>query len=155
MRADRIWSSFKDLPLLGRLFASTVAGVCLFGSIASIAAIRSPAAAQPPPSINGNCNNFGNHNTNCNTFNFGPQKLQFTDALGAVLLAKLPKENGIDILAVGSPSDWNVGQQIYDFLKSNGYQVSIQRAGVLAPPPDGPLVWNTQNSVLTVAPSAR
>jgi hypothetical protein len=35
-----------------------------------------PAAnAQPaPPSVNGNCNNFGNNNFNCNTLNFGPPR---------------------------------------------------------------------------------
>lgn len=33
-----------------------------------------PAAAQAPPSgVNGNCNVFGNNNTNCNTFNIVPK----------------------------------------------------------------------------------
>lgn len=32
------------------------------------------ASAQTPPTINGNCNNFGSNNFNCNTVNVGPAR---------------------------------------------------------------------------------
>ena len=34
--------------------------------------IASAQTIGAPPSVSGNCNNFGNNNTNCNTFNLGP-----------------------------------------------------------------------------------
>lgn len=116
-----------------------------------------PAEAQAPlPSVNGNCNAIGNNNSACNTYNLGHTRLRFSRSLGAELLAKLPKGNPITIETVGSPSDWNVGVEIANFLFANGYNIArFDRIGVLSPPPDHPLEWNQKTSTLIVAPSVQ
>ncbi len=53
------------------------------------------ADAQQPPSVNGNCNNFGNYNVNCNTFNFGRMDRHLTDADKDWLLKNIPKDRSI------------------------------------------------------------
>jgi hypothetical protein len=50
-----------------------------------------PADAQAPPGgVNGNCNNFGNYNTNCNTFNFSPPPLQLTEKSHKIFFRRCP-----------------------------------------------------------------
>jgi hypothetical protein len=92
---------------------------------------------------------------NNTVINQAPGKLQFSDALGAELLAKIPNNKLINLMAVGSPSDQNVGLQIAKFLQAHGYQLSISIIGMMAPPPDRTLVWDAARSELIVAPSAR
>jgi hypothetical protein len=110
----------------------------------------------PPSGASGNFNyNQQGGVTNQTYINKAPQKLTFSDALGAELLAKLPKDKPINLMVVGSNSDASVGAQIADFLTANGYKVQISRIGILVPPPDHPLTWVAASSSLIVAASAQ
>jgi hypothetical protein len=144
-RQERDWTVW----LRGAAMAVYVAGVTPY-----LIWVAWPAHAQTPPSINGNCNNIGSNNFNCNTLNVVPQKLRFTDAVGEQLLSTIPK-GLVNVQAVGSLSDQNVGFQIANFLKSHGYFVQISRIGQMMPPPDRPLMWDAASATLTVAPSVR
>lgn len=104
------------------------------------------AGAQTPPAINGNCNQFGPNNgpinNNCNnTFNYGPRKLQFTDALKTFLLSKLPKDKPGVVNIIGmSQGDQITGHQILDFLMASGYKARLgETSGMTMPMPDKPL----------------
>jgi hypothetical protein len=111
---------------------------------------------RPSPGASGNFNiNQQGGNSYQTYINQAPEKLRFTDALGAELLTKIPKDKPISVVATGSASDLSVGQQIYNFLITNGYQVPLTTVGVLVPPLDRPLTRNAAASVLTVAPSVR
>jgi hypothetical protein len=60
-----------------------------------------PVSAQiPPGGVNGNCNNFGNNNTNCNTFNLGPVPRRIPDKQVADISAALRKSNPSGIIEV-------------------------------------------------------
>ena len=87
--------------------------------------------------------------------NHGTEKLKFTDILGQELLAKVPMGKPVNVRAIGSPSDQNVGIQIANFLRANGYQVEISVIGGVSPPPDHALTWDASRSQLNVAPSVR
>jgi hypothetical protein len=170
-----VWAANGDPSVLARNIILGVAGAALGGSVAIWAgyAVHDMAAysQQPTPGASmsdeskqpsSTPNQSGNFNsnqqggvTNQTYINQAPEKLKFTDALGAELLARLPKDKPITIRAVGSQSDQMVGIQIANFLKSNGYHIMIGLYGGISPPPDHPLTWNAIALELTVAPSVR
>jgi hypothetical protein len=86
-----------------------------------------------------------------------PEKLKFTAALGSELLTKIGKEKPVKIMAVGSSSDRNVGEQIGKFLHENGYVVTVMSIGVMGPPPEQPITLTELPSEwrLIVAPGVR
>jgi hypothetical protein len=117
---------------------------------------QAPSSPTPPPGASGNFNyNQQGGVANQTYINQAPPKLTFSDALGAELLAKLPKDKPINLMVVGSNSDAAVGMQIADFLTANRYKVQISRIGVLVPPPDHPLTWVAASSSLIIAANVR
>lgn len=70
-----LWKNWRPnrQQLIVGAFSYLLAIAWLIGSMIYISQ-RELAAQTPqiPPSVNGNCNSFGNHNSNCNTFNMGP-----------------------------------------------------------------------------------
>ena len=85
---------------------------------------RNADAQSPPPSINGNCNVFGNNNVNCNTFNVGPVQRHLSDADKADILARIPKTRNISIMTQTGDSDAaDLSGEIKSFLVSSGYFV--------------------------------
>lgn len=107
----------------------------------------------PPPSINGNCNALGNNNSLCN--NYGPQKLVFSEALGNLLLERMPIKKPVTLEAIGSPSDWKVGADIQAFLQKNGYSTDLSTIGMQVPPPMHKISLTIlpDHYILTVSPS--
>jgi hypothetical protein len=83
-------------------------------------------------SINGNCNAVGNGNSVCN----GPQKLQFSEEIGQALLQRMPEKKPVALTAVGSQTDIKIGMRFAQFLRQNGYIVTVAIVGMMAPPPD-------------------
>jgi hypothetical protein len=60
-----------------------------------------PVSAQVPPGgVNGNCNNFGNNNTNCNTFNLGPVPRRIPNKQVADISAALQNSKPSGIIEV-------------------------------------------------------
>jgi hypothetical protein len=115
-----------------------------------------PIGQAQGPTFNGNCNNFGNNNFNCNTLNFGPSRATFSDELGGQLLAHMPEKKPVSLQTVGSAADQQVGDSVKKFLEDHGFTVKRMSIGVMAPPPDRPFSFlDTPNQyVITVAPSA-
>ena len=135
--------------------------VALLGAAAAAAtiyqAVISPLSAQPTqPSLSGASGNF-NFNQQGGTVNQtyvnqAPPKLKFTEALGAEVVAKLPRDKPIRVAAVGSKADQAVGVEFANFLQSRGYTVTLALIGIMGPPPDHPLTWDADASQLIVAP---
>jgi hypothetical protein len=79
------------------------------------------------PSINtnntndtSNTSNTKNRSGGLNILNIiGPQRLPFDAAIGDQLASKLPTGKSIEILAVGSRTDWNIADQYVQYLKIN------------------------------------
>jgi hypothetical protein len=117
---NRGWTIYVRCPLLGRIILASMAGIVVFGAISSALTLVSPVEAQTipiTPSINGNCNAFGNNNSNCSTYYIGPQKLRLTDSIKSLLLSNIPKDKpGIVDIIGPSQEDQLVGHQILDFL---------------------------------------
>jgi hypothetical protein len=115
-----------------------------------------PAAVQAPtPTIQGNCNNIGNNNVNCNVF-VAPQRAQFTDELARQLLGLMPVKKPVDLQTIGGNEDQKIGSIVAEFLTKNGFSVQRTSIGMMAPPPDRPFAFNDsgQTYVVVVAPSA-
>ena len=122
--------------------------------------ITAPAdrIAQEMPQGSGNFSiNQQGGTVNQTYINQNQPKLTFTDAIAHELLSKIPNDKPIRVRAVGSVSDLQVGIQIANFLKKNGYKVELDTIGILAPPPEHALEIRDLPSerILTVTPAVR
>jgi len=116
--------------------------------------------ANSAPSINSNnTNNTKNQSGGTNILNIiGPQKLLFDASIGDQLASKLPTGKSIEIMAVGSRSDWNIADQYAQYLKAKGFAVSFSRSSETVPPLDHKITIRDDPTksplVVIVAPSA-
>ena len=62
--------------------------------------------------------------------------LAFDRAIADQMVGKLPRGKPIDVVAVGSPADWEVVGQYAEYLKTKGFKVTLSRMGKVVPPPD-------------------
>ena len=113
--------------------------------------------ANSVPSINSN--NTKNQSGGTNILNImGPQKLLFDASIGDQLASKLPTGKSIEIMAVGSRSDWNIADQYAQYLKAKGFAVSFSRSSETVPPLDHKITIRDDPTkspiVVIVAPSA-
>ena len=113
--------------------------------------------ANSAPSINSN--NTKNQSGGTNILNIiGPQKLLFDASIGDQLASKLPTGKSIEIMAVGSRSDWNIADQYAQYLKAKGFAVSFSRSSETVPPLDHKITIRDDPTksplVVIVAPSA-
>jgi hypothetical protein len=115
------------------------------------------------PSINtnntNNTNNTKNQSGGLNILNIiGPQRLPFDATIGDQLASKLPTGKSIEIMAVGSRSDWNIADQYAQYLKAKGFAVSFSRSSETVPPLDHKITIRDDPTkspiVVIVAPSA-
>jgi hypothetical protein len=74
--------------------------------------------------------------TGNNTINVGQARLPFDPAIGDQLADKLPAGKPIDLMGVGSRSDWAVAEQYAQYLRDKGFDVTVSASGVLIPIPD-------------------
>ena len=113
------------------LIAFVGIGMALLG-IGSWLAIENPTQeARTPPVIN--------NAPRVNTPNQagGTNPLAFDRAIADQLVGKLPRRKPIDVVAVGSPADWEVVGQYAEYLKTKGFAVRLSRIGMISsPPPD-------------------
>ena len=118
------------------------------------------------PSINANdtdnannTNNTNNQSGGTNILNIiGPQRLLFDATIGAQLANKLPTGKSVEIMAVGSRTDWNIADQYAQYLKAKGFDVSFRRSSETIPPLDHKINIRddptTSPIVVIIAPSA-
>jgi hypothetical protein len=145
------WS--KRVGVLSVIAAAIVFSAWVYGK----------AQTNAPPSVNGNCNNFGNSNFNCNVLNIAPGRLKFSPQVGEWLLRATPdKSKRVVMQVVGGNSSQATGDDFYRFLTDKGYQVDRgpRNIGMLMDAegaPDGLVyVWNEPNSYrLVVKPGAQ
>jgi hypothetical protein len=109
------------------------------------------------PSIS--TNNTNNQSSGTNVLNLiGPQRLLFDATIGAQLASKLPTGKSIEIMAVGSRSDWNIADQYAQYLKAKGFDVSFSRSSETVPSLDHKITIRddptTSPTVVIIAPSA-
>jgi hypothetical protein len=118
------------------------------------------------PSINTNntnntnsINKTDNQSGGTNILNItGPQRLLFDATIGDQLASKLPTGKSIEILAVGSRTDWNIADQYAQYLKAKGFDVSFTRSSETVPLLDRKITIRddptTSPIVVIIAPSA-
>ena len=88
----------------------------------------------------------------------GPQRLSFDTSVGDQLASKLPIGKSIEIVAVGSRTDWNIAGQYAQYLKAKGFAVSFRRTSETVPPLDRKITIRddptTLPIIVIIAPSA-
>ena len=109
--------------------------------------------------IANNTNNTNDQSDGTNVLNIiGPQRLLFDATIGDQLASKLPIGKSIEILAVGSRTDWNIADQYAQYLKTKGFDVSFSRSSETVPPPDHKITIRddpaTSPIIVIIAPSA-
>lgn len=72
------------------------------------------------------------------TVNIGPQRLEFSEALGVKLLSQMPKSKPVILTLVGmSQKDQAVASQFVEFFKSKGVIFAgVKTIGMMIPPPE-------------------
>ena len=82
------------------------------------------APGQRPITNNAPSINTNNQSGGADILNIiGPQRLLFDATIGDQLASKLPAGKSIEILAVGSRTDWNIANQYAQYLKTKGIAV--------------------------------
>jgi hypothetical protein len=109
------------------------------------------------PSIN--TNNANDQSGGTNALNIiGPQRLLFDATIGDQLASKLPTGKSIEIMVVGSRTDWNIADQYFQYLKAKGFDVSFTRSSETVPPLDRKITLHndpaTSPIIVIIAPSA-
>ncbi|MFZ2077187.1 MAG: hypothetical protein WAV38_11200, partial [Xanthobacteraceae bacterium] len=103
-----------------------------------------------------NTNNTNNQSGGTNTLNI--IGLLFDATIGDQLASKLPTGKSIEIMAVGSRTDWNIADKYAQYLKAKGFAVSFSRSGEIVPPPDHKIIIHddpaTSPIIVIIAPSA-
>jgi len=119
------------------------------------------APGQGPITNNAPSSNTNNTNDQSRGTNFlniiGPQRLLFDATIGDQLASKLPTGKSIEIMAVGSRTDWNIADQYAQYLKTKGFGVSFSRRSETVPPPDHKITIRddpTTSIIVIIAPSA-
>ena len=88
----------------------------------------------------------------------GPQRLLFDATIGDQLASKLPTGKSIEIMAVGSRTDWNIADQYFQYLKAKGFDVSFTRSSETVPPLNRKITIRddptTSPIIVIIAPSA-
>jgi hypothetical protein len=116
------------------------------------------------PSINTNNDTKSTNNTNNQSVSIdilkitGPQRLPFDATIGNQLAGKLPTEKSIEIMAVGSRTDWNIAGQYAQYLKAKGFDISFTRSSETVPPLNRKITIRDDPTaspiVVIIAPSA-
>jgi hypothetical protein len=107
-----------------------------------ILSLNHHASAPPQGPITNNAPSINTNNTNdqsggSNVLNIiGPQRLLFDATIGDQLASKLPTGKSIEIMAVGSRTDWNIADQYAQYLKAKGFDISFSRTSETVPPLD-------------------
>ena len=125
------------------------------------------APGQGPITNNGaitnNAPSFNTNNTNNESGTdilniIEPQRFLFDATIGDQLASKLPARRSIEIVAVGSRTDWNIAAQYAQYLKAKGLDVTFSRSTETVPSPDRKIAIRddptTSPIIVIIAPSA-
>jgi hypothetical protein len=146
------------LAVMPFAFAGLVLSLSHHGS-----ATRQGPITKNAPSINTNntknTNNNNNQSGSTNVLNIiGPQRLLFDATIGDQLASELPTGKSIEVMAVGSRTDWNIADQYAQYLKAKGFDVSFTRSSETVPPLDRKITIRddpaTSPTIVIIAPNA-
>ena len=120
---------------------------------------QGPITNNAPSIITNSTDNETNKSGGTNILNItGPQRLLFDATIGDQLASKLPTGKSIEIMAVGSRTDWNIADQYFQYLKAKGFDISFTRSSETVPPPDRKITLHndpaTSPIIVIIAPSA-
>ena len=151
---------------LVRIIGIAVMPFAFAGLILSLSHHENPQSQGPiannAPSINNNAKNTdsaSNQSGGTNILNIiGPERLLFDATIGDQLASKLSTGKSVEILAVGSRTDWNIANQYAQYLKAKGFDVSFTRSSETVPPLDRKITLRddptTSPTIVIIAPSA-
>jgi hypothetical protein len=139
--------------------AFALAGLVLSQKQHGNAPSHGPIVANAPSIDTDNANDTDNHTAGSNILNIvGPQKLPFDVTIGDQLARKLPSGKSIEVMAVGTRTDWNIADQYAQYLKAKGFAVSFSRSSETVPAPDHKITIRDDPSqsptMVIIAPSA-
>src|SRR5262249_3233037 len=80
----------------------------------------------------------------------GQQRFPFDATIGDQLASKLPTGKSIEIMAVGSRTDWGVAGQYAQYLKAKGFDVSFSRTSETVPPLDRKITITGDTNILPI-----
>jgi hypothetical protein len=87
-----------------------------------------------------------------------PERLLFDATIGDQLASKLPTGKSIEIMAVGSRTDWNIADQYAQYLKTKGFDISFTRSSETVPRLDHKIIIRddptTSPIVVIITPSS-
>src|SRR5215467_4309026 len=106
-----------------------------------------------------NTDSASNQSGGTNILNIiGPERLLFDATIGDQLASKLSTGKSVEILAVGSRTDWNIANQNAQYLKAKGFDVSFSRTSETVPPLGRKITLRddptTSPIIVIIAPSA-
>ena len=143
------------LAVMPFAFAGLVLSLSHHGSDPS----QGPITNNAPSITTSKTNNTNNPSADANILNIiGPQRLPFDATIGDQLASKLPTGKSIEIMAVGSRTDWSIANQYAQYLKAKGFDVSFSRTSETVPPLDRKITIRddpaTSPIIVIIAPSA-
>jgi hypothetical protein len=102
-----------------------------------------------PPTVNGNCNNFGNNNFNCNTLNMGPAPRTVSESQINTIRSKLDGKNLIfDIAISGGSETQRFAKQLIDAISMPGIKINdVAGYGVIIGANEGVSLYDPQNEL--------
>ena len=144
---------------LVRIIGLAVMPFAFAGLILSLNHHRSAPGQGPITNNAPSISNTNDQSVGTNILNIiGPQRLLFDATIGDQLASKLPTGKSIEIMAVGSRTDWNIADQYFQYLKAKGFDVSFTRSNETVPPPDRKITLHndpaTSPIIVIIAPSA-
>jgi hypothetical protein len=142
------------LAVMPFAFAGLILSLSHHGSVPGQRPITNNA-----PSSNTDNANANNRSDGANVLNIiGSQRLLFDASIGDQLASKLPTGKSIEIMAVGSRTDWSIADQYAQYLKGKGFAVSFSRTSETVPPLDRKITIRddptTSPIIVIIAPSA-
>jgi hypothetical protein len=143
------------LAVMPFAFAGLVLSLSHHGSAPS----QGPITNNAPIINTSKTNNTNNQSGDANILNIiGPQRLPFDATIGDQLASKLPTGKSIEVMAVGSRTDWSIADQYAQYLKAKGFDISFSRTSETVPPPDRKITIrddpSTSPIIVIIAPSA-
>jgi hypothetical protein len=144
---------------LVRIIGLAVMPFAFAGLILSLNHHRSAPGQGPITNNAPSISNTNDQSVGTNILNIiGPQRLLFDATIGDQLASKLPTGKSIEIMAVGSRTDWNIADQYFQYLKAKGFDVSFTRSSETVPPLDRKITLHndpaTSPIIVIIAPSA-
>lgn len=124
------------------LLAFSVVGLSIGIVLWVVGQFRQKDSEEELPMSGDTYNNSGTNYGHMGPVHIGRQRFVFTPEVGQEILTKVPRNNPLPVWIIGSARAQQVGRQVVNFLRENGYTVSDVISGeIVSPLPSGPLTY--------------